>query len=173
MRQGVCTLTTIVTDGITMAADMQATDGKVPFRYEGKMRKIQGHLVGAAGDVDNIPFFFQWYEECLENLAPTTPRMSKQFEAICVRPDGKIAIYGPRLTAIPVEAPFYAIGSGSYVALGAMEVGASPEEAVKAAIKHDIYTGIGVMTIERDKPKPRRAVPKGNGVRRKVGVGKR
>lgn len=40
-----------------------------------------------------------------------------------------------------------AIGSGSAYALAAMDMGASAEEAVRAAMKRDIYTGGKVVTF--------------------------
>lgn len=40
-----------------------------------------------------------------------------------------------------------AIGSGSAYALAAMDMGASAEEAVRAAMKRDIYTGGRVRTV--------------------------
>lgn len=40
-----------------------------------------------------------------------------------------------------------AIGSGSAYALAAMDMGASAEEAVRAAMKRDIYTGGKVRTV--------------------------
>lgn len=40
-----------------------------------------------------------------------------------------------------------AIGSGSAYALAAMDMGASAEEAVRAAMKRDIYTGGTVRTV--------------------------
>ncbi|KWS07470.1 hypothetical protein [Pseudomonas syringae] len=41
-----------------------------------------------------------------------------------------------------------AIGSGSAFALAAMDMGASAEEAVRAAMKRDIYTGGKVRTFQ-------------------------
>ncbi|QOI04594.1 Ntn hydrolase family protein [Pseudomonas savastanoi] len=40
-----------------------------------------------------------------------------------------------------------AIGSGAAYALAAMDMGASAEEAVKAAMKRDVYTGGTVRTV--------------------------
>lgn len=40
-----------------------------------------------------------------------------------------------------------AIGSGSAYALAAMDMGASAEEAVRAAMKRDIYTGGKIRTV--------------------------
>ncbi|SEC25304.1 hypothetical protein SAMN05216178_3987 [Pseudomonas saponiphila] len=41
-----------------------------------------------------------------------------------------------------------AIGSGSAYALAAMDMGASAEDAVRAAMKRDIYTGGKVRTVQ-------------------------
>lgn len=43
-----------------------------------------------------------------------------------------------------------AIGSGSSFALAAMDMGASAEDAVRAAMKRDIYTGGKVVTFRVD-----------------------
>lgn len=42
---------------------------------------------------------------------------------------------------------FDAVGSGSWLAIGAMELGASASDAVKVAIKYDLYCGGGVSEI--------------------------
>lgn len=47
-----------------------------------------------------------------------------------------------------------AIGSGSAYALAAMDMGASAENAVRAAMKRDIYTGGKVRTITIAQAKP-------------------
>ncbi|MGP0016862.1 proteasome subunit beta [Pseudomonas sp.] len=47
-----------------------------------------------------------------------------------------------------------AIGSGAAYALAAMDMGASAEEAVRAAMKRDIYTGGKVCAVIIDPAKP-------------------
>lgn len=47
----------------------------------------------------------------------------------------------------PVYEPFYAIGSGSKLAMGAMEAGASAQRAVEIACKRDPYTALPVVTM--------------------------
>ena len=42
---------------------------------------------------------------------------------------------------------FFAIGSGSSLALGAMSFGASAEEAVRVAIKHNVFCGGEVYSV--------------------------
>jgi hypothetical protein len=47
----------------------------------------------------------------------------------------------------PVYEPFYAIGSGAKLAMGAMEAGASAARAVEIACKRDPYTAPPVVTM--------------------------
>src|SRR5690242_20657946 len=47
----------------------------------------------------------------------------------------------------PVYEPFYAIGSGSKIAMGAMEAGASAQKAVEIACKRDPFTALPVVTM--------------------------
>lgn len=47
----------------------------------------------------------------------------------------------------PVYEPFYAIGSGSKLAMGAMEAGVSAQRAVEIACKRDPYTAPPVVTM--------------------------
>lgn len=47
----------------------------------------------------------------------------------------------------PVYEVFYAIGSGSKLAMGAMEAGASAQKAVEIACRRDPYTALPVVTM--------------------------
>lgn len=47
-----------------------------------------------------------------------------------------------------VKMPFYAIGSGSIIAMGALDAGATAVEAVKIAINRDLWTGGKVTAVK-------------------------
>jgi len=51
---------------------------------------------------------------------------------------------------------FYGVGSGSSLAIGALEAGATLEEALIIASKHDPYTGEPFLFYEQKKPNPLR-----------------
>ncbi len=53
-----------------------------------------------------------------------------------------------RVQQMPISCSF-ALGSGSDYALGAMEAGASAKDAVKAAIKYDVFSGGRVVVKKR------------------------
>jgi ATP-dependent protease HslVU (ClpYQ) peptidase subunit len=141
-------VTTVVTDGKVMLADAQLTDGNVRIKYHGKIRKIGEYLVGGAGDPESLELFFRWY------ASPTAraPALGKNFEAIAVSKDG-IFGYGRRLVPMKIEEPFYAIGSGFGLALGALEAGATPQEAMRIACKRDAYSGIEIVEISLEEEK--------------------
>jgi ATP-dependent protease HslVU (ClpYQ) peptidase subunit len=45
----------------------------------------------------------------------------------------------------------YAIGSGAAYAIGALEAGATPTEAVEIASRNDVMTGLPTQTIKQEK----------------------
>jgi ATP-dependent protease HslVU (ClpYQ) peptidase subunit len=61
---------------------------------------------------------------------------------------GKIVVFEQSHYGYEVTDPFVAIGSGAAAALGALYVGATPVEAVRAAAKVDPYTG-GRIVVKR------------------------
>ena len=54
-----------------------------------------------------------------------------------------------------IEDKYWAHGSGGNVALGALYMGATPQEAVKAATYHDTYTGRGIQVFTSEAAKQR------------------
>lgn len=66
-----------------------------------------------------------------------------------ISPDGYIIVWGDH-GPWRVDRPFYALGSGSTVAMGAMQQGASAVEAVEAAIALDIYSGGPIRVLKQE-----------------------
>lgn len=69
----------------------------------------------------------------------------KDTAALRLMPDGKLFYVNESLEPVEVGAPC-AVGSGMDFAIGAMEHGATPEEAVGIASKRDPGTG-GTITV--------------------------
>ena len=70
-----------------------------------------------------------------------------QFTGLVLDKDG-IYEYRFQLVPIRVEVDCWAIGSGAQAALGAMFMGATPEEAAEVACAIDPFCG-GPVTVER------------------------
>jgi len=76
------------------------------------------------------------------------PRKGRTAEFVVLTEDHKIYIFYSPNKWILVDGPCYAIGSGMHYALGAMQSGATPREAVIAASKLDPHSGLGVKFME-------------------------
>lgn len=127
-------MTTIATDGRTIAADSLATCGDVISGSRcKKLHKLSdGSVIGASGEVTHI-------YKALTAIENGTAYKGN-FKLLRLFPSGELLLYEGCLSPIPEEAPA-AIGSGWVAALTAMDCGATPKEAVKAAIKRDVYSG--------------------------------
>ena len=115
----------------------------------GSVRKIcrgpNGSLAGLCGNTAYSDMFMSWIKSGEPNSAPDLSSDSS-FTAIVIRPNGKVYMACSSTTLFLLKSPFHSIGSGSDFAVGAMEMGATAEEAVRVAIKHCISCGGKVVT---------------------------
>jgi ATP-dependent protease HslVU (ClpYQ) peptidase subunit len=145
-------MTTIATDGVTIAADTQMQGRWRDAVRVQKVHYINGDLVGGAGDVAEIDAFKQWYADGADQ--DNKPQMDDSFVALVLTPEGECYYFYHKLCPIKVGTP-YAIGSGAEFAMGAMLAGASPEEAVLIAAQLDNGTNddivvMGFETVKRE-----------------------
>jgi ATP-dependent protease HslVU (ClpYQ) peptidase subunit len=131
-----------------MYGDLQFTNGSNKWKGASKVFKINSPAVwhcpfivgfaGTASDLISVRYFFEDPE-----AFPKPPKI-KQLEGLILTAEREIYVFDNYTKWLKVEEPFSAIGSGAMFATGAMGAGASPKEAVKVAMKSDIYTGFGV-----------------------------
>lgn len=129
-------MTTIAISKEMMAADTQMDDGGTTSNIR-KVFRVNGDLIGFAGEVNEGLKFVEWYltkdEEGEEIALDNT-------SAVVLTKEGKIYTYESHLP-IEILDPHYAIGSGAQAALVAMDQGHDPIQAIKIASKRDAYTG--------------------------------
>jgi ATP-dependent protease HslVU (ClpYQ) peptidase subunit len=137
-------MTTIATDGRSMAADGRVCAGATIFGSNAKkiIRLADGRICGCAGNSRYQAPFVAW----LAN-GGDLPEMDDEFEALVLMPDGTVVSYDHKGRSLPEELPT-ASGSGREFALAAMDLGASPEEAVKAACARDTMSGGEITVLE-------------------------
>lgn len=144
-------MTTIATDGETMAGDGLTVSNGTVFGWNAE--KVQqlpdGRIVGVAGGATYVELFLEWLCD-----GGDIPDIGEDFEALVLHRDGSVLSYDHKCRSLKEELPT-ATGSGREIALGAMVVGASPEEAVKAAAERDTSTG-GKITVLRRPTKLRK-----------------
>lgn len=115
----------------------------------GSTRKVtksgSGWLAGGAGNATDMAQFLRWVEEGREEDDATK---LENLEGFLVSPKGKTFLVEADLHPFPIEAEFHAGGSGCAVAIGAMEAGATAEEAVRIAIKHVTSCGGEIQVVK-------------------------
>lgn len=135
-------MTTIATDGRFMAGDGQREHRNTIFtQHAEKVRRLaDGRVVGTAGDVAFGLAIVEWLEAGGE-----PPKLDDGGNVLVLTPAGEIFLLDKYCKPVPVEAPA-AIGSGMDLAIGAMEAGATPVQAVEIASRRDPGTG-GSITV--------------------------
>jgi len=122
-RQGILSADSGVSDDIIICGAKQKV-----------VRRKDGALAAAAGDIHSIDSFFRWFQANFKRGQPEI--LSDDFDAIVVRPDGSVTFYNQHLVPAQMDGEYFALGTGGDVALGAMAHGASAIDAVRAGIKH-------------------------------------
>lgn len=134
-------------DGI-LAADSQMNVGNIKIPGAAKIVSLpNGDILAGAGHLDKVAiaqaFFGQknWKDKIDE-----APIWEDGFEAILVS-KGKLYYCTRNCVPYPVEHPFFAIGSGTDVAMAGMYTGLSAPDAVLLASELDIYTNNKVQIV--------------------------
>jgi ATP-dependent protease HslVU (ClpYQ) peptidase subunit len=137
-------MTTIATDGKSMAGDglREMCRTIVDTKAQKVRRLADGRIVGTSGDTALGLQVVEW----LEGKAPKPDRKVDDFAAIILYPSGKVETLSDCFQPIEVEVPV-AVGSGMDFAIGAMEAGKEPEEAVAIACKRDPGSGGKIIVL--------------------------
>lgn len=142
-------MTVVVYRAGIMAADSGTTfNGRIIGGVQKIVRSVDGSLGGAGGDSSDCEAFRRWFEA--GGPAETIPKLTNEdgdFDGMIVTREGKLFMIDGSLIPVRLTAPFYALGSGAPIAIGAMYMGASAEQAVEAAIEYNCYCH-GPMQVE-------------------------
>lgn len=139
-------MTCIATDGKTMAADGLMTErGTIISLREVKIARLpDGRLCGSAGDCAGGDRIIEWLTN---GSALDFPKVGEGSSVLTLNLDGTADLFDGESNGQPVRVPTpMAIGSGMDVALGAMDAGASPEQAVRITINRVPTVG-GEVTV--------------------------
>lgn len=140
-------MTTIAYRDGVLAADTLACWGSNRDGFATKIRKRGAVLAGVSGALSAGQAFLDWFSSGMKGDPPAMPDGEASTFGLIVTPDDWVLIWGPRGWE-RTRNPTVAMGSGSEFAQGAMEMGASAEQAVRVAMVHDTKTG-GEITVLR------------------------
>lgn len=159
-------MTTIVVDlrAMVIAADTQNTDrANTAYRCSKIERLSDGRYFLGSGHLLTIGKVRRWAEKNFsEEHRPEFGEMfgkrSEEFGFSCVVIgfDGRATLVDDEMEPQPLRDAYFAIGSGGAFAIGAMDAGATAEEAVRAACKRDLYTSEPIDVEKITFPKARK-----------------
>lgn len=139
-------MTIIVFREGVLAADTQLT-GSAGFITQSMMkigRGTDGCIGGGAGDGTNVQLFLNWISEPRE----AEWAVEGSFCGMLVMPNSSVWLYEDTDLIKLRKQPFYAVGAGAPIAMGAMEQGATAREAVKIAMKYSTSCGGQITTLD-------------------------
>lgn len=144
-------MTTIAVDHHSMACDLQMTyGGSIKMKTATKIIVLEGSLskdlfsceralVGFSGNAQQWATVVGWFTDPTQKM----PRL-KGIELLMLTSQKKIFHASDSLSEwVGLSDKYFSIGSGCSFALGALECGKTPKEAVLVAAKRDAYTGFG------------------------------
>lgn len=142
-------MTTIATNGEMVVADRQTSDLNFGYKSQAKIERVGEFIIGACGSVGDCLLYSQWFKEGQPKSAKL-PKTTKGFCGLAVHESGRIFEFVALGLCQEVNEPFYAIGSGTHFAIGAMAAGASPKKAVQIASKYERFTGFGLTILKHE-----------------------
>lgn len=140
-------MTTIAWDGKVIAADSQYTyeseaggnrKHRCPKLFRKETKDGRNVIIATQGDGSAGLVFLDWFGSGKKPPAVITHHLP-DFTCLVWSKAGLLE-YDAYCRPYKIELPFYAIGSGANVALGAMKFGATAAQAVETAIEFDAYT---------------------------------
>ena len=134
-------MTTIAYRDGVLAADSLLRCGQTRFGIVRKIIQANGLAAALTGDMQDTVLLRRWLQagcpECGNDGVSPWAILGQDGGSGIVVGSGGAMIFDYRLRRYPVEAPFYADGSGADIAIGAMAAGATAEEAVRIACRYD------------------------------------
>lgn len=135
-------------DGI-LAGDTLRTSNGMRDGFTRKVHKIGRLLIAACGTAALCAEFRSWVVAGLNGPSPFNDKKGDEGgNGLVIMPDGLAVIWGSSGPWALKQVPFVAMGSGEQVAMGAMAMGASAEQAVAAAMSLDTGSGGAVQSVQ-------------------------
>lgn len=157
-------MTTVTFRSGVLAFDSKITEDTLICGKSAKGRAYKNYLAAACGSMQDIQAFLDWVgagfkEEDKKKFGLDAREV--EISGIVVDRKMNVLLFDNRLYPYPLEAPFYAFGSGAHLAIGAMAHGASAYKAVKIASQYDANTGgdIKLLTFRKRKAKANALTP--------------
>lgn len=136
-----------IKDGI-IASDSLVSQGDIKLGEGQKIFNLDDYIVGIAGTYSQALLFVQWLADGKPEKLPDIEG-EKNFDCLVYsKVDKRVYFFTNGFTGDYIKSKNYAIGCGMDLALGAMEAGATAEQAVAIAIKRSTNCGGKIQSIK-------------------------
>lgn len=126
-------MTTIIATQTGMWSDTKVVYAVNNFRTP-KLFEIGDSVFGISGDLSNCLKFIKARQEGVE------PKLTKDdFDILEKNKDG-IFLWTKEMVPLKITDEYYSVGTGGHFAIGAMDMGATPVEAIRVAARRDPST---------------------------------
>lgn len=144
-------MTVVAWDGVTLAADKQATMFGLKTRVT-KIQKVNGELLFSCGDFGYVKQMVKWYENGADpEKFPECQKDKEDFVTLyVVKKNKEILCYEKTPHPFVIDEPFFACGSGRDYAIAAMSLGHNAVTGVEIAIRFETSCGLGIDTLTLD-----------------------
>jgi hypothetical protein len=135
-------------DGV-LASDSEVSNDRQ--RVLGVRKVVRGHdgvLYGASGSTALCSEMLRWVDGGRVGVRPALSCGDASCMVLVVAGEGAVSIWTEDGVEDHGAAEYLAIGTGSAVALGALWMGATAVDAVRAAVVHGLYCGGDVQAVQ-------------------------
>lgn len=136
-------MTTVIATPKGIYADTRCSY-TVPFKVS-KIVRAGLSVYAGTGDLDDVTRFFEWRRK--GGKLKDAPSFVDDLDILEVCADG-IFIWGKKLVRLKVDEVVYSFGSGSQYAMGAVAMGAGPEQAIEIAAMFDPQTALPIEFVK-------------------------
>lgn len=146
-------MTIIVCKDGVMCSDSQGSRGDfIDNTNTKKIHEVGGCLIGISGSLIGAMKFVDWFADKYETdvaqqhfpyvtITPPEDIVDKDFQCLVMYPDKTVHEFTGCDEVLEIKQDYCAAGSGMFLALAALDAGASAEEATAIAIKRDVFCG--------------------------------
>lgn len=136
-------MTTIAFDGKSISCDSRFANGVLKRESKKFFRMGDGVILFGCGTFSEILDLVDWWKDQTKDF----PKTESQLIEYRIGLD-RVNLYEAKIPSFIDH--MWAFGTGSALAIGAMEMGANSVKAVEIASKYDIYSGGKIYTFGSD-----------------------
>lgn len=145
-------MTTIAYRDGVLAVDSLCTWGDARDGRTIKATQRGRVLAAGAGKIASVQAFLDWFRGGMDGDPPKMGEEDKSAFGF-IFPGGATVVTWSAIGWERCDYDVFTAGSGGEYARGALEMGATPEEAVAVAIKHDTKSGGPILVLHQNPPR--------------------